>query len=118
MDQLFSRIGDEIRKTGCESLPGDHQCPNFTCIHITLHKLDLLDVVHRSSTPNPLCSLVETVWNVKEWLEPYLEPLEGHSKWAVFRFTRNSEGHSELHYKQSSDKPWEPQKDGAILALD
>ena len=24
VDQLFSRIGDKIRKSGCESLPGKH----------------------------------------------------------------------------------------------
>ena len=45
--------------------------PGYLHICITLH--DRLDAIHRSGTPNPLCSLVESVWDVKEWLEPYLE---------------------------------------------
>jgi hypothetical protein len=45
-------------------------------------------------------------------MQEVLEPMEGHSKYAVFRFTLNAEGKSELHYKQNSDMPWQPEKKG------
>ena len=35
--------------------------------------------------------------------------------YAVFRFTLNTDGHSELHYKNSSDIPWQPEEDGIRL---
>ena len=116
VDQLFSRIGDEIRTTGCESLTGkcalDHSIDNY--YGFDLHAA-LLDLFARSSTPSPVATLISCVWDAKELLQPYLEPLEGHSRYAVFRFTLNSEGKSEMHYKASSDKPWEPKEAGLQL---
>jgi hypothetical protein len=40
-------------------------------------------------TPNPIAAMIDCVWDMKELLQPFLRPLEGHSKCAVFRFTRN-----------------------------
>jgi hypothetical protein len=115
VDQLFSRIGDEIRATGCESLPGKCTLEHSTYFGGHAMHTDLLDLISRSSTPNPVTTLVSCVWEVKELLQPYLEPLEGHSRYAVFRFTLNSEGKSELHYKKRSDKPWLPEDAGIRL---
>ena len=71
----------------------------------------LLQVITRSSTPNPDSKLIDGVWDFKKWMEPYLGIIEKHSKYLVFRFTLNSSGKAELHYKRFSDHPWEPEKD-------
>ena len=135
IDQLFSKIGDEIRRTGCESIPGTHThththrecCTHhelsvlYICIiyiisymHNSPKKcpilfiLDLLQLIHRSSTPNPMSYLLSCVWDFKCWLEPVLGAVGGHSKYLVFRFTRGSTNRAEMHYKRYSAMPWEP----------
>ena len=92
---------------------------SYSCdyiFHITCIP-DLLEVITRSSTPNPCSALVDCVWNIKDWIEPYLQPLEGHSKYGVFRFTLNPNGWSELHYKQRSNMPWLPEEAGIRVIL-
>ena len=54
--------------------------------------------------------MIDGVWDFKSYLEPYLNTIEGHSKYGVFRFTRASSGHAEMHYKKRSTDPWEPNK--------
>lgn len=115
VDQLFSRIGDQIRKSGCESLPGSYTMLLKLVLFYYDVCLDLLRVVEKSSTPNPASRLINYVWDIKEWIQPYLLTMEGHSKYAAFRFTLDSKGHSEMHYKQNSDMPWQPEKDGIKL---
>ena len=69
-------------------------------------------MISQCSTPNPIAAPVDGVWDIKKYLKPHLTNLEGHSKYAVFRFTRNGDGHAELHYKLASNLPWEPQDCG------
>lgn len=42
VDQLFSKIGEEIRKTGSESLPGDYQIPVLVSLNFTTHNYNTL----------------------------------------------------------------------------
>ena len=120
VDQLFSRIGDEIRRSGSESLPGTvfpwfvrtmyMQYITYILVHSTHTHLatDLMDVIARSSTPNPITAQIHGVWDVKELLQKYLNPMDGHSKYGVFKFTLTAAGHAEMQYKTSSDSPWKP----------
>ena len=62
----------------------------------------LLSVISQSSTPNPISELVDGVWDFKSYVQPFLNSLQGHSKYGVFRFTLGSDNHAELHYKQYS----------------
>ena len=117
VDQLFSKIGDEIRKCGSESVSG---LLNKNYLQTIMLKnwfllLGLLQVIHQSSTPHPRTELLKGVWDIKEWITPFLNPLKGHSKYLVFRFTLDNNGEAELHYKRFSDNPWEPE--GAGLKL-
>lgn len=68
----------------------------------------LLQVIHQSSTPHPVTEPLRGVWDVKEWINP----LKGHSKYLVFRFTKGCSGNVELHYKHFSDSPWEAEGEG------
>lgn len=70
--------------------------------------VDLLQLIHRSSTPNPTSHLLSSVWDFKHWLEPVLGAVGGHSKYLVFRFTLGSTNKAEMHYKRFSAMPWEP----------
>ena len=73
---------------------------------------DLLQLITQSSNPNPKSVLLTSVWDFKSWMEPYLGLIGGHSKYLVFRFTLGSFGKAELHYKQFSTMPWEPEGTG------
>lgn len=74
----------------------------------------LLRTINLSSTPNPIVQLVDGVPDYKHHIQPHLSVLEGHSKYAVFRFTRDQNDHAEMHYKISSKHPWEPEKEPGI----
>ena len=79
---------------------------------------DLIGLIHHCSTPNPTTVLLDGVWDFKQWLEPYMAVVEQHSWYHCYRFTRNSAGISEMHYKQYSGQPWLPDKDGIQLPGD
>ena len=83
--------------------------------HLHYEHLDLLQVITRSSSPNPQSQLLDGVWDFKKWMEPYLANIEKHSKYLAFRFTLNSSGNAELHYKRFSDGPWEPENAGKCV---
>ena len=55
-------------------------------------------------------SLVNGVFDFKSYFEPYLNKIEGHSKYAAFRFLQSDDLGDEMHYKQSSSDLWEPTK--------
>ena len=59
--------------------------------------------------------MVVGVWDVKSWMEPFVNNMKGHSRYLIFRFTLATEGHSELHYEQHSAVPWEPE--GSAISL-
>ena len=74
-----------------------------------------MKVITNSSTPAPKTTLLEGLWDYKSWVEPSLNPIKNHSKYLCFRFTLNSCGKAELHYKRFSDMPWKPEKDGSEI---
>ena len=69
-------------------------------------------MIHQSSTPSPTTELLKGVWDIKEWTKQFLNPLKGHSKYLVFRFTKDSAGKTEMHCKWFSTDPWEPKEHG------
>ena len=60
----------------------------------------------QSFTPQPLTILLESVFDVRSWLLPYIDELQGHSQPHCFRFTLNKDGMAEMHYKKWSDDKW------------
>lgn len=82
---------------------------------LTTYIVDLLQVIHRSSSPNPNAQLLTAVRNFKEWMVPFLAVIEGHSKYHVFRFTLGKSRRAELHYKRFSSLPWEPEDTGITV---
>ena len=75
---------------------------------------DLLQAIQSSYTPCPSAELVESVWDFKKWLEPYIPRLEQHSRYLVYRFTLN-DGNAQMHYKRFSDMQWEPMDNGVTI---
>ena len=71
---------------------------------------ELLTAIHDSYTPHPTASLVDGVFDFKSYFEAYLNKIEGHSKYAAFRFLQSNDLGVEMHYKQCSGDPWEPTK--------
>lgn len=90
-------------------LQGIHNSVSAYCTCKLCHFVGLLQLITRSSMPNPVSALLSSVYDFKKWMEPYLGALKGHSKYHVFRFTLNAETKkAEMHYKQFSKNPWEP----------
>ena len=82
--------------------------------YLHVHFSDLINLIHRSSTPNPSTLLLDGVWDFKEWLQPHLAAIEQHSWYHAYRFSRNRSEVAEMHYKQYSDHPWLPNNDNGI----
>lgn len=76
----------------------------------------LLSSIKQSFTPSPISAMIGGVWDVKLYMEPFLCKIQNHSRYGVFRFTRNNSDHVEMHYKRWSDGPWEP-KDAGIEVI-
>ena len=47
----------------------------------------------------------------------HLEGMKYHSNYAVFRFTLNTDGHCEMHYKKRSNEGWELKKGHCMLSV-
>lgn len=75
---------------------------------------DLLQAISQSYTPSPCAQLVESVWDFKKWLDPYIPRIEQHSRYLCYRFTY-SQGRVQMHYKRFSDMPWEPTNCGVAV---
>ena len=67
-----------------------------------------------SYTPCPSVELVESVWDFKKWLEPYIPRLEQHSRYLVYRSTM-CDTKAQMHYKRFSDMQWEPTDNGMTV---
>lgn len=88
IDQVFSKVSDTIRHSGCESIPGIHVY--FMYLFEISEIIDLLEKLNQSLKPNPISQLVQVVWDFKAWLKSTQGDMENHSKYHIFRFTKGS----------------------------
>ena len=75
--------------------------------------IGLLSATSNSYTPHPKVKLLEFVYDVKSWLSPHIEDLHGHTQPHCFKFVLNSDGYSEMYYKNWSHDVWS--ENGLIL---
>ncbi|XP_070550516.1 uncharacterized protein [Ptychodera flava] len=93
VDQMFSRVSTALRKANSFTLP------------------ELMHNIHESYTPSIKVEEVKYLFNVKEWLEPYMAGrFGGHSKPHNFRF-RKVNGRARMHYRVWSTDAWQPTYD-------
>ncbi|XP_070548740.1 uncharacterized protein [Ptychodera flava] len=93
VDQMFSRVSTALRKANSFTLP------------------ELMHNIHESYTPSIKVEEVKYLFNVKEWLEPYMAGrFGGHSKPHNFRF-RKVNGRARMHYRLWSTDAWQPTYD-------
>ncbi|XP_078659995.1 uncharacterized protein LOC144904736 [Branchiostoma floridae x Branchiostoma belcheri] len=70
---------------------------------------ELEEVLRNSFHPEPKVDQLFVMWDIKNWLQPCLAPIEGHSKPHMYRFTKDRTGHVTLQYKMwSTDPIWRP----------
>ena len=50
--------------------------------------------------------LLQNVYDIKGWLEPYGLELHGHTAPKCFKFIRNADGKCEMYYRNYSHMPW------------
>lgn len=80
---------------------------------IFIFHVELLELIKRSSKPNPDAKLLDGVWDIKSWLEPYMSQMKFHSKYICFKFVRNVNEKAEMFYRRFSGMPWEPDNPGS-----
>ncbi|MES9882940.1 MAG: hypothetical protein ABW185_18890 [Sedimenticola sp.] len=81
MDAAFSRIAEKLRRNDAETIP------------------EILDLL-----PNP--GLVETMFDVREWLSPMINVVQKHTQPLHFKIQRTGSD-IKAYYKGQQDKPWE-----------
>jgi len=99
----------------------------FSRISVSLGKVNactldkLRKVIAESYTPTPSTIVMENIYNLKEWLEPFIYPMTYHSQPHAFRFKENAVGQVEMTYKLwagEQNKPWQPTNKGPLIVLD
>ena len=83
---------------------------------LTFHA-DLERVISECYTPQPHVVLIESLFDLKEWLSPCIEDLHGHSRPLCFRFTTNATGSVLMYYRQWSGVAWEPENGLCLLKV-
>lgn len=96
--QMFSRITEALRRTHAVTLD------------------QLRRVIHNSYTPSPFTVYRENIFDIKEWLRPYMATLKHHSNPHAFRFKLNK-GQVEMTYRNwaMANKEWLPKDTGFII---
>ena len=90
VDQFFSRISTKLQKTNVPTLP------------------DLLRIVPQSYSHPTTAQRIQTVYDVKHWLEPVMEPMTQHSRPHQFKITRDCDGRARLYTKDwSTTESWQ-----------
>ena len=89
VDQFFSRISTKIQKTNVATLP------------------DLLRVIPQSHSQATTAHRIKTIFNIKDWLQPFMEPMAHHSRPHQFKITQDPDGKAVLHTKEwSASECW------------
>jgi len=61
-------------------------------------------------------SALQHVFNVRDWISPYLEPIKYHTEPHIFLFKKNPNRKAAMYYKQwAVSKEWEPDNNGCLL---
>ena len=90
---FFSKVSQKLRRTGAESIEGLQKNEMINCLAIIIVHVIYADLLHETScntSPNPTTCLIQTVYNVKTWLEHSLNELHGHSSPHCLKFVECS----------------------------
>lgn len=74
----------------------------------------LMKVTAQSFSPQPITILLESIYDVRSWLAPYIDEIHGHSQPHCFRFTLNENEQAVMNFKNWSHQRW---SDEALLIL-
>ena len=73
----------------------------------------LLDATTKSYTPHPKVQLLESIYDVKLRLHPFIEDLHGYTQPHSFKFVLNTSGNAEMFYRNWNHDPWS--EEGLVL---
>ena len=59
-------------------------------------------------------STMRYIFDIRQWIEPFLEEIHKHTTPHIFLFRRNPRGKAEMFYKHWSNEEWSP-SEGLIL---
>ncbi|XP_078346095.1 uncharacterized protein LOC144631526 isoform X2 [Oculina patagonica] len=97
VDQFFSRISRRLHKKDSMTLPA------------------LVRNIHKAHTPAPDVHVLKYVFDIKAWLEPYLNSVKRHVYPHAYKFFKR-DGQVTMRYKKwANDKTWLP--DGPSLHM-
>lgn len=77
-----------------------------------LFSTDLMDALRRAYTPTPHVELMDTMFDIRQWIKPVAIPLHNITNPHCFVIQKACSGNVVLRYKNwSKDKHWLPSKD-------
>ncbi|XP_070536890.1 uncharacterized protein [Ptychodera flava] len=96
IDQRFSKYSQKLKENDAKTMP------------------ELAKVLENSTDPQPEITILQTVWNIRDWLLPHLEEIHNQSFPHVYRIYLASNGEVKVQYKNwSTDFNWQPE-DGLL----
>ena len=80
------------------------------------NSLDIMEATKISNRNVTHVSALQHVFNVRDWISPYLEPIKYHTEPHIFLFKKNPNRKAAMYYKQwAVSKEWEPDNNGCLL---
>ena len=115
IDQLLSCVSRYLHKKNAFTLQGKSN-NYFSAFYVIVYfAIALLQACNNSTEKMKQTVYLKRVYNVKDWLKPFINPLHNHSNPHIFRFRLNKEHKVEMHYKQWHYTPWLPNEKGITL---
>ena len=68
-----------------------------------------------SNHNSKLASTLTDVFDIRKWLNPFLEEIHRHTVPHVFLFKKNADGKAEMYFKNWAKDPWQPSEKGLML---
>lgn len=62
-------------------------------------------------------TILEQMYNVKDWLQGSAIPIHNHSNPHIFKFVMDEHGSSRMFYKHWNHSQWEPAGEAGLLLL-
>lgn len=116
IDQSFSCLSRYLRKHDALTMPGKTVFIFYTVkIYFISNYVEMEEALKSSNQNVKNSCTLNYVYDIKNWIAPYLDEIHGHTTPHVFRFRLNNNKRAEMHYQHWSHEPWKPSGNGHVL---
>ncbi|XP_032239011.2 uncharacterized protein LOC5513564 isoform X1 [Nematostella vectensis] len=109
VDQMFSRISGGLKRKNAETIDALRRMFSRISGGLKRKNAETIDALRRviaeSYTPRPCTSLMNAIFDIKEWLRPYILGFKNHSHPHYLRFKKNGRGEVEMVLPLLGNRP-------------